>query len=138
MILIIILFLENSSPFCQFLDGCYCTCLENTSLIYMTVSSYMHLVVCLTLCLVSLAVSSSVSSSDTRSVSFCVLLSVFSSISPSVSLSVSPVPTSQCQELIQLHQALFLNTVEPRNTGSQGTNRFYLLLADFGNCQYRN
>ena len=28
-------------------------------------------------------------------------------------------------------------TVAPRNTGSQGTNKFHLSLADFRYCQYR-
>ena len=28
-------------------------------------------------------------------------------------------------------------TVAPRNTGCQGTNKFYLLLADFRYCHYR-
>ena len=29
------------------------------------------------------------------------------------------------------------DTVAPRNTGSQGTNKFHLLLTDFRYCQYR-
>ena len=28
------------------------------------------------------------------------------------------------------------NTVAPRNTGNEGTNKFHLLLADFRYCQY--
>ena len=32
---------------------------------------------------------------------------------------------------------LIEHTVAPRNTGSQGTYKFYLLLADFRYCQYR-
>ena len=31
----------------------------------------------------------------------------------------------------------YRGTVAPRNTGRQGTNKFYLLLADFRYCQYR-
>ena len=31
----------------------------------------------------------------------------------------------------------YITTVAPRNTGSQGTKKFHLLLADFRYCQYR-
>ena len=31
----------------------------------------------------------------------------------------------------------FPGTVTPRNTGRQGTNKFYLILTDFCYCQYR-
>ena len=40
---------------------------------------------------------------------------------------------------IWLHKKKYsvVNTVAPRNTGSQGTKKFHLLLADFRYCQYR-
>ena len=32
---------------------------------------------------------------------------------------------------------IYTDTAAPRNTGSQGTNKFHLLLADFCYCQHR-